>query len=103
MEVLKKNIQDWAVREKFHFEEKHVGLGRAGEVSLCKDKDRVLYRCRDNQCQWGLRGNHIEEGDIQITVLDSEHSCFAPLASQSVASNHEWLQVELQTCTCHLY
>ena len=82
--ALKKNVQDWSVREKFHFEVTH------------KDKDRVLYRCRDNQCQWGLRGNHMEEGDIQITVLDSEHTCIAPLAARSVASNQEWLQVSLR-------
>ena len=81
--ALKKNIQDWSVREKFHFEVTH------------KDKDRVLYQCRDNQYQWGLRGNHMDEGDIQIIILESKHTCIAPLVSRSVASNQEWLQAEL--------
>ena len=67
--ALKKNIQDWSVREK--------------------DEDRVLYWCRDNQCQWGLRGNHMEESDIQVTVLESKHTCIAPLVSRLVASNQK--------------
>ena len=81
--ALKKNIQDWSLREKFHFEVTH------------KDKDGVLNPCGDNQCQSGLRANNMEEGDIQITVLDSQHTCIATLVSRSVASNQEWLQVEL--------
>jgi len=54
-----------------------------------------LYRCRDEQCQWRLRGNITKEEDIGITVLNTMHICIAPLASRSVASNQEWLQAEL--------
>lgn len=71
------------MREKFHFEITH------------KDKDRVLYRCRDSQCDWRVRGNCRPEGDVEITVLNTGHTCVAPLAPRSVASNQEWLQVEL--------
>ena len=87
-DTLKKNIQDWAVREKFLFEISH------------KDKQRVLYRCRyykidEANCQWRLRGNVTEEGDIKVTVLVPEHTCIAPLASRSVAATQDWLQIEL--------
>ena len=81
--TLKKNIQDWAVREKFHFEISH------------KDKERVLYQCRDKECHWRLRANCTQEGDIEITGLESIHTCIAPLVSRSVASNQKWLQAEL--------
>jgi len=81
--ALKKNVQAWAVQEKFHFKITHKG------------KERVLYRCQGEQCHCRLRGSSTEEEDIEVTVLSAMHTSIAPLASRSVASNQEWLQAEI--------
>ena len=65
-----------------------------------KDRVRVLYRCRyydmdDLGCDWRLRGNITDEGDIEVTVLELGHTCIIPLACRSVAATQEWLQVNI--------
>lgn len=78
----RKNVQDWAVRGKFHFEISH------------KDTARVIYRCRYHDmdllgCDWRLRGNITNAGDIVITVLEEGHTCIIPLAMRSVVATQE--------------
>ena len=85
-DALKKNVQDWAVREKFHYEISH------------KDKERVLYCCKYHDmdelgCDWRLRGNITDEGDIKITSLEFGHTCIVLLVQRLVAATQEWLQV----------
>ena len=70
-------MQDWAVQRKFHYEISH------------KDTDRVIYRCRyhdmdDLGCDWRVRANRTDEGDIKITVFEDGHTCIIPLAMRSV-------------------
>ena len=89
-DALKKNMQDWAVRSKFHYEISH------------KDTTRVIYRCKYHDmdllgCDWRLRPNTTQEGDIEITVLELGHTCIIPLGIRSVAATQEWLQVVINS------
>jgi len=80
-EDLKELIEDWSIKERFSF--------------LVADKDQscVIYKCVVSHCEWHVRATCTEEGDIQVTVVNSEHSCLPGEESTrySVAGSSSWL------------
>ena len=79
-DALKDNIEDWSVREKFHF------------TVPTKDASRVIYKYKDNACDWWLRANKQDDDSIKISVLHAQHTCIALLTTQSPAIYQHWLQ-----------
>ena len=80
-EDLKELIQDWSIKERFSF--------------LVADKDQscVIYTCVVLHCEWPVRATCTQERNIQVTVLNSEHSCLPGEGSKwySVAASSSWL------------
>ena len=52
------------------------------------------WGCVVSHCEWQVRATCTEEGDIQVTVVNSEHSCFLGEGSKrySVAGSSSWLR-----------
>ena len=67
---IKELYEDWLVKEKFSFKIADT------------DHERVIHTCVVPECQWRIRVNQIEESDVKITVLNSEHNCLPSLAIQ---------------------
>ena len=55
-DALKDNIEDWTVCEKFHF------------TVPMKDASGVIYKCKNNACDWRLRANRQDDYSIKIRV-----------------------------------
>ena len=81
-DALKDNIEDWSVREKFHF------------IILTKDVSRVIYISQNNAWDWRLRANKQDDDTIKISVLHAEHTCIALLTPGLLqhTSYQHWLQ-----------
>ena len=78
-DTLREHVEDWSIREKFHF------------VVNSKDKTRVIYICKDQACQWRLRGSLQIDGSIKVTTLVTPHSCIAGLVQRTSTSHQNWL------------
>jgi len=75
-------IEDWSIKERFSF------------LVADKDQSRAIYTCVVLHCEWRVRATCTEEGDIQVTVLNSEHSCLPGEGSKrySLAGSSSWLR-----------
>ena len=60
--TLKDNIEDWSVHEKIHF------------TVPTKDVSRVIYKCKNNACDWRLRANK-QHDEYYMLSIPALHFC----------------------------